>query len=1364
AAATTSTPVITVDAGGVVQSNNKYTPLIDLVLNGGTLSANDGVNANFPTFGLKGTVTVNATAGGSFISTTGAGDFNEVGIGSLALPEGDFTIFDVADGAASSDLTVSAVLSNNGGGSKGLIKTGPGTMTLSAANIYTGTTIVTAGTLSLGNGTDNSNLADGADVEVTTGATLNLNFVGTDTIDEFIIDGVQQAAGTWGRIGSGATIESALITGDGLLNVTTGGTADSDSDGLLDNWELLHFGDLDEVGTGDPDMDGLDNAGEQTANSDPNLNDTDGDGLLDGAEVNTHGSSPLLTDTDGDTLSDFDEVNTHLTNPGSSDSDGDELLDADEILNRGTNPNVADSDGDGAEDGLEVLYGFDPDDAGSTPAPGMVLGGLDGPGSVGKRLDGVLPATTPLSSVGDSWARATALPNLSFSEAMGVVPEPRSNNVVVVERGGRLQQADYNDSTTTKTQIFDLSSRVVSAGLGGLMTMVFHPDYNLVGSPNKDDLYVFYTTNATAPNGFTENPDGSLFIRVSRFTRDPGTGLIPISSEQVLIQQKFADVGFDGFVHIAGGMAFGSDGFLYIAWGDNEHAPNNVVPGVPFYQDSQRIDRVFQCALIAIDVDSQGGAVSSVPIRTLQGTTGPNAVAGSSQACPPSHPWYHADNHSGVGYYLPRQNYFHRDNNIPPAGTGGTSQGYIYTQHSVSGNRSLVNYNYDAHGDALEEHVALGLRNAWKLAADPMDGDIAMFEVGSNSNDRTRNFEEFNVMEQGQQGANFGWPYSESDVLQEFETGVSKPPGGNSGAPVYLGVETDPVFAYSHTTSPGGRSASGGVFYYGSRLSTLHGKLVGGDHGGNIWSVDYKSGGTPLVNHLFSSGVNIRQMAASPDGEDILWVNASRIYRLVDVSASTPEPPDLLSGTGVFADLATLEPRDGMISYDIIAPLWSDRARKQRFMAVPNDLGVDGEYDLPGEKIIFSETDPWVFPQGSVFVKHFSLPLDEGDPDNPAKLHNLETRFFVHGEDGEYYAFSYRWNDNQTDADLIPPGDTTSLRKDLTVTRSDGSTYVQSWDYPTRTQCFECHQPVSGFVLGLRARQLNALWDYSSVSASSSNALGASPANQLATLDQLGVLDRDISVSEITNYLTSAHISDETATLEHRVMSYLDSNCASCHQPSGEAGRADFDALLTTPLLDKRLIGFTPQAESLGLIDPLIVKPGDPQNSLLYHRDASVDPAIMMPSLAKALEHEEYLEVLARWIERIGYANFDAHATATGVIGGLRDDDDGDGIVNGLEFYLGTDATQWTGDGGVSLEEVGGVIQYQIPVNGDAVTDGIVPIVHDSVNLVDWYEAGTAQSILTLESDTSGIGVSGMQTWEVLPENPRGFFRLGLSN
>ena len=678
----------------------------------------------------------------------------------------------------------------------------------------------------------------------------------------------------------------------------------------------------------------------------------------------------------------------------------------------------------------------------------------------------------------------------------------------------------------------------------------------------------------------------------------------------------------------------------------------------------------------------------------------------------------------------------------------------------------MVNYNYDAHGSALEEHVALGLRNAWKLAADPMDGDIAMFEVGSNSTDKTRNFEEFNVMEQGAQGGNYGWPYRESDVLQEYETGVTKGPGGDSGVPVYLGVETDPVFAYSHTDSPGGRSASGGVFYYGSQLSSLNGELVGGDHDGTIWSVDYKSGGAPVVTHLLESGVSIRQMTASPDGEDILWVNASKIYRLVDVSASTPEPPATLSATGAFADLTTLEPRDGMISYDLIAPLWSDRAKKHRYIAVPNDMGVDGEYDQADEKITFSETGPWAYPRGTVLVKHFSVPLDEGDPDNPAKMRKLETRFLVHGDDGEYYGVTYKWRADQTDADLLPAGDTSTDSVSFTVTRSDDSTYTQTWDYPTRNQCFDCHQPVNGFVLGPRARQLNKVWDYSLSSASSSNVSVAAPANQLMTLDQLGVLDRDLTVSEIVNYITSANISDETATLEHRVLSYIDSNCSSCHQPSGVAGRADFDALLTTSLLDpgKRLINFTSQADSFGLIDARIVKPGDPANSLLYHRDSSLDPAIMMPPLAKTIDHAEYIEVLYKWIERIGYTNFDANATATGLIGGLHDDDDSDRLSNGLEFYLGTDAKQWTNNTGVIGQTVNGVIQYQIPINGDAVADGITPIVEDSVNLVDWYEAGTANSLLSLDSDTSGVGVSGAQVWKTAPEVERAFLRFNLSN
>ncbi|WP_430908323.1 gliding motility-associated C-terminal domain-containing protein [Maribacter sp. 2-571] len=143
-------------------------------------------------------------------------------------------------------------------------------------------------------------------------------------------------------------------------------------------------------GAADCDGDGLSNNDEINIGTDPYNNDSDGDGIDDGTEVNSNNTDPLddcssvggaplgTSDCDNDGLS-TDEETAAGTDPYNPDSDGDGVVDGTEVNTDNTDPNdlcdfnlanatetpsatwnSGDCDGDGVPNGTEVANGNDP--------------------------------------------------------------------------------------------------------------------------------------------------------------------------------------------------------------------------------------------------------------------------------------------------------------------------------------------------------------------------------------------------------------------------------------------------------------------------------------------------------------------------------------------------------------------------------------------------------------------------------------------------------------------------------------------------------------------------------------------------------------------------------------------------------------------------------------------------------------------------------------------------------------------------------------------------------------------------------------------------------------------------------------------
>jgi len=475
---------------------------------------------------------------------------------------------------------------------------------------------------------------------------------------------------------------------------------------------------------------------------------------------------------------------------------------------------------------------------------------------------------------------------------------------------------------------------------------------------------------------------------------------------------------------------------------------------------------------------------------------------------------------------------------------------------------------------------AYGLRNPWRFSFDRGTGTLWAGDVGQVSR------EEIDII---RRGGNYGW--------RIYEGNLSHLNPGNLPATDFAA----PVIDYDRSQ---GNVVIGGYVYRGNRLPSLQGRYLYADNGsGNVWALDYDAGsGTVVANTLIENLGGITSFGEDAGGDVHAVTGAGGIYRISELSGGTPsDPPPLLSDTGVFDNLVSLTPASGFIEYDLNAPFWSDGAVKRRWIAVPD-----------GETIGFSPTAAWTFPVGTVIVKHFELALTEGDPTSQRRL---ETRILVHRNDG-WRGFTYRWNGAQTDADLL----TQREQEIITVTLAAGGSRDQLYEYPSRTDCQSCHTTAAGFVLGVRTRQLNRDFDYP-----------AATDNQLRSWNHVGLFSTDIG-SE-TTYQAYPQTVDASVATDLRARTYLDVNCAQCHQPGGPAPTT-MDLRFDTSTAAMGVMDVAPTAGDLGIANARIVAPGDRLRSVLWQRMVMLN-ASRMPAIGSHVVDEAGAELIGRWIDSL---------------------------------------------------------------------------------------------------------------------------------
>lgn len=476
---------------------------------------------------------------------------------------------------------------------------------------------------------------------------------------------------------------------------------------------------------------------------------------------------------------------------------------------------------------------------------------------------------------------------------------------------------------------------------------------------------------------------------------------------------------------------------------------------------------------------------------------------------------------------------------------------------------------------ARPEIYAYGFRNPWRMAFDRKTGDLWVGDVG---------WELWEMVYNVTSGGNYGWSIVEGPKSLH-------PHAARGPTPILK-----PAASHSHAEA---RSITGGQVYYGDRLPELQGAYIYGDHvTGRIWTLRKQGTEIQGPTEIARAPLQIICFGLHHNGEVYIVDYLGEIHRLVrrQLDESNQAFPRLLSESGLFANTPHQEFAPGVLPYFINAEPWMDGGTAQRFVAIPGQEQI-GVYTVGSGHASWDgkHRGSWKFPKDSVLGKTISL-----------GSRRVETQL-LHFDGQAWQAYSYIWNDDQTDARLAED-QTQTIEVDLGDRR-------QVWLVSNRADCMICHSNANDMVLGFKPAQLRR-----SV---------ASHDDQLAHFEELGLFAEKAPQRPVI-----CDPLDETNDLESRARAYLHLNCAHCHRRDG-GGAVAMNVVYQQALDKAGIIDEIPTQGTFGIENARVVAPGDPYRSVLLYRFCKHGPG-HMPKLG-GLEVDHFgAKLLHDWIQSLG--------------------------------------------------------------------------------------------------------------------------------